>query len=76
MNLLVTKPEGPKESRMDMFQNATLTSRCRGMLVSLVLAGRRGEVTLEPSVTKRAMRKWFERFRAEGVACGRVGRST
>jgi transposase InsO family protein len=69
MKLLVTKPEVPKESRMDVHQNAKLTPRCRELLVSRVLAGRRRrEVARELGVTERTVGKWVERFRAEGVA--------
>jgi hypothetical protein len=52
MKFPVTKPAGPKESRMDMQQNAKLTPRCRELWVSRVLAGRRRrEVARELGVT-------------------------
>jgi transposase InsO family protein len=68
MKLLVTKPEDPKESRMDVHQNARLTPRCRELLVARVLAGRcRRTVALELGVSEKTVQKWVGRFQREGI---------
>lgn len=54
---------------MDVHQNARLTPRCRELLVARVLAGRRrAEVARELGVSEPTVRKWVQRFQAEGVA--------
>jgi transposase InsO family protein len=69
MKLLVTKPEDPKESRMDVHQNARLTPRCRELLVARVLAGRcRRAVARELGVSEKTVQKWVGRFQREGIA--------
>jgi transposase InsO family protein len=68
MKLLVTKPEDPKESRMDVHQNARLTPRCRELLVTRVLAGRcRRTVARELGVSEKTVQKWVGRFQREGI---------
>jgi transposase-like protein len=68
MKLLVTKPEDPKESRMDVHQNARLTPRCRELLVAQVLAGRcRRTVARELGVSEKTVQKWVGRFQREGI---------
>ena len=57
MKLLVTTPEVPRESRMDVHQNARLTPRCRELLVGRVLAGRRrAEVARERGGSEQTVR--------------------
>jgi len=69
MKLLVTTPEVPRESRMDVHQNARLTPRCRELLVARVLAGRhRSVVARELGVSDKTVSKWVGRFQREGVA--------
>lgn len=67
MNLRVTRPEGTKESRMDVHQNARLTYACRVLLVQRVQAGRpKIQVARELGVSIKTVEKWLQRFAQGG----------
>jgi transposase InsO family protein len=67
MKLVVTRPQDPKEFRMDLHKNARLTVHCRGLLVDRVMRGRAQEqVALELGVSVRTVGKWVRRYQAEG----------
>ena len=69
MKLLVTTPEAPTESRMDMHQNARLTLHCRELLVERVLRGRpKIQVAADFWISVTTVSKWVRRFQAEGHA--------
>src|SRR4030095_16874872 len=67
MKLSVTTLKVPKESRMDVHQNARLTPHCRALLVDRVMQGRaKHSVAAEFGITVKTLDKWVDRYRTEG----------
>src|SRR5580700_11760433 len=65
--LVVTTPQVPKESRMDVHKNARLTFACRVLLVERIRSGRpKVQAARELGVSSKTAQKWLKRYQEQG----------